>query len=64
MRKRHSATDLLMLQLRFEGPFLSLLEVKRELPHFKDDTYSRTSLSRTRLFQITAYFEVKIWSLF
>ena len=27
-------------------------------------TYSRTSLSRTRLFRITAYFEVKIWSLF
>ena len=25
--------------------------------------YSRTSLSRTRLFQITAYLEVKIWSL-
>ena len=27
-------------------------------------TYSRTSLSRTRLFRITAYLEVKIWSLF
>ena len=26
--------------------------------------YSRTSLSRTRLFRITAYLEVKIWSLF
>ena len=26
--------------------------------------YNRTSLSRTRLFQITAYLEVKIWSLF
>ena len=26
--------------------------------------YSRTSLSRTRLFWITAYLEVKIWSLF
>ena len=26
--------------------------------------YSGTSLSRTRLFQITAYLEVKIWSLF
>ena len=25
---------------------------------------SRTSLSRTRLFRITAYLEVKIWSLF
>ena len=27
-------------------------------------TYSRTSLSRTRLFRITAYLEGKIWSLF
>ena len=27
-------------------------------------SYSRTSLSRTRLFRITAYLEVKIWSLF
>ena len=27
-------------------------------------TYSRTSLTRTRLFRITAYLEVKIWSLF
>ena len=26
--------------------------------------YSRTSLSRTRLFRITAYLEVEIWSLF
>ena len=26
--------------------------------------YSRTSLSRTRSFRITAYLEVKIWSLF
>ena len=26
--------------------------------------YSRTSLSQTRLFRITAYLEVKIWSLF
>ena len=26
--------------------------------------YSRTSLSRTRLFRITAYLEVKMWSLF
>ena len=26
--------------------------------------YSRTSLFRTRLFRITAYLEVKIWSLF
>ena len=26
--------------------------------------YSRTSLSRTRLFRITAYLEVKTWSLF
>ena len=26
--------------------------------------YSSTSLSRTRLFRITAYLEVKIWSLF
>ena len=26
--------------------------------------YSRTSLSQTRLFRITAYFEMKIWSLF
>ena len=26
--------------------------------------YSRTSLSRTRLFRITAYLEVKIWSQF
>ena len=26
--------------------------------------YSRTSLSLTRLFRITAYLEVKIWSLF
>ena len=26
--------------------------------------YSRASLSRTRLFRITAYLEVKIWSLF
>ena len=26
--------------------------------------YSRTSLSRTRFFRITAYLEVKIWSLF
>ena len=30
-------------------------------PNYK---YSRTSLSRTRLFRITAYLEVKIWSLF
>ena len=29
-----------------------------------DLKYSRTSLSRTRLFRITAYLEVKIWSLF
>ena len=29
-----------------------------------DTKYSRTSLSRTRLFRITAYLEVKIWSLF
>ena len=29
-----------------------------------NNTYSRTSLSRTRLFRITAYFEVKIWSLY
>ena len=27
-------------------------------------TYSGTSLSRPRLFRITAYLEVKIWSLF
>ena len=26
--------------------------------------YSQTLLSRTRLFRITAYLEVKIWSLF
>ena len=26
--------------------------------------YSRTSISRTRLFRITAYLEVKIWSQF
>ena len=26
--------------------------------------YSRLSLSRTRLFLITAYLEVKVWSLF
>ena len=26
--------------------------------------YSRTSLSLTHLFRITAYLEVKIWSLF
>ena len=26
--------------------------------------YSRTSLSRTHLFRITPYLEVKIWSLF
>ena len=30
----------------------------------KTVVYSRTSLSRTRLFRITAYLEVKIWSLF
>ena len=30
----------------------------------KQIVYSRTSLSRTRLFRITAYLEVKIWSLF
>ena len=30
-------------------------------PHYK---YSRTSLSRTRLFRNTAYLEVKTWSLF
>ena len=29
-----------------------------------EQNYSRTSLSRTRLFRITAYLEVKIWSLF
>ena len=28
------------------------------------DIYSRISLSRTRLSRITAYLEVKIWSLF
>ena len=28
------------------------------------DIYSQTSLSRTHLFGITAYLEVKIWSLF
>ena len=30
----------------------------------EDHKYSRTSLSRTRLFRITAYLEVKIWSPF
>ena len=30
--------------------------------HFHN--YSQTSLSRTRLFRITAYLEVKIWSMF
>ena len=29
-----------------------------------ENKYSRLSLSRTRLFRITAYLEVKIWSLF
>ena len=31
---------------------------------FSQQKYSRTLLSRTRLFRITAYLEVKIWSLF
>ena len=31
---------------------------------FSDDKYSRTSLSRTHLFQITTYLEVNIESLF
>ena len=30
--KRHSDTDPYMLQLRFEGPIISLLEVKKTLP--------------------------------
>ena len=34
------------------------------LPSTAATNYSRTSLSRTRLFRITAYLEVKIWSLF
>ena len=32
--------------------------------HLFVSDYSRASLSRTRLFRITAYLEVKIWSLF
>ena len=36
----------------------------KEYIHFERGIYSRTSLSRTRLFRITAYLEVKIWSLF
>ena len=39
-----------------------------EIPYYKYNIeiskYSWSSLSRTRLFRITAYLEVKIWSLF
>ena len=33
-------------------------------PFQQTSKYSRLPLSRTRLFRITAYLEVKIWSLF
>ena len=35
-----------------------------DLKFSRENRYSRTSLSRTHLFRITAYLEVKIWSLF
>ena len=44
------------------------LDLRDPNPRFQfqcgKNIYSRTSLSRTRLFRITAYLEVKIWSLF
>ena len=44
-------------KIEFLSENFQFLEVKFSI-------YSRTSLSRTRLFRITAYLEVKIWSLF
>ena len=41
-------------------------DLQQVSPHISPNVmkYSRTSLSRTRLFRITAYLEVNIWSLF
>ena len=44
---------------RFQALFFSAPKAEKT-----QQRYSRTSLSRTRLFRITAYLEVKLWSLF
>ena len=60
--QRSAASDLGLHSLPINLLGVSRLQWVNELQNVK--TYSRTSLSRTRLFRITAYLEVKIWSLF
>ena len=72
-----SASDISNLHLRFSGEGIHVLGhissctlhgnmclTEVLLISNNNIIYSRTSLSRTRLFRITAYLEVKIWSLF
>ena len=58
-----TSSSLADLQMGFWN-ILWRLKPSKQFRAFLKYMYSRTSLSRTRLFRITAYLEVKIWSLF
>ena len=50
--------------LRFSILLIQVVIESLHFLHYGVCDYIRTSLSRTRLFRVTAYLEVKIWSLF